>query len=186
MPAWTAKRNIRTTLRANAESTRNTLRFLTNLLPNPAPQPVPTHIYYNRGPRFMRRGPSRLIWFGLGGIETYWFIQSREQKREMLMSQGADTQRAGHCHAAWGWGRWGDHRREMNEAQQKMEDHRRKVQEQFADFGNIGGDKLADMAESSLDSVMSSVVALKAKIAEQRAASQAARAAASKEDPRLV
>ncbi|ELU45306.1 hypothetical protein AG1IA_00666 [Rhizoctonia solani AG-1 IA] len=154
---------------------------LTNLLPNPAPQPVPTHIYYNRGPRFMRRGPSRLIWFGLGGIATYWFIQSREQKREMLMSQGADTQRAGHCHAAWGWGRWGDHRREMNEAQQKMEDHRRKVQEQFADFGNIGGDKvrplrslrvghlctdsfsqLADMAESSLDSVMSSVVALKA------------------------
>ncbi|ELU45305.1 hypothetical protein AG1IA_00665 [Rhizoctonia solani AG-1 IA] len=109
----------------------------------------------------MRRGPSRLIWFGLGGIATYWFIQSREQKREMLMSQGADTQRAGHCHAAWGWGRWGDHRREMNEAQQKMEDHRRKVQEQFADFGNIGGDKLADMAESSLDSVMSSVVALK-------------------------
>ncbi|KAF8691111.1 hypothetical protein RHS03_08790, partial [Rhizoctonia solani] len=151
-----------------------------------APQPGPTHVYYTRGPRFMCRGPSRLIWFGIGGITTYWFIQSRERKREMLMSQADDTQRAGHCHSAWGWGRRGDHRREMNESQQKMEDHRRKVQEQFADFGNLSSDKLADMAESSLDSVMSSVVALRAKIAEQRAASQAARASAPKEDPRLV
>ncbi|KAF8748558.1 Delta-1-pyrroline-5-carboxylate dehydrogenase [Rhizoctonia solani] len=132
-----------------------------------APQPGPTHVYYTRGPRFMCRGPSRLIWFGIGGITTYWFIQSRERKREMLMSQADDTQRAGHCHSAWGWGRWGDHRREMNEAQQKMEDHRRKVQEQFADFGNLSSDKLADMAESSLDSVMSSVVALRALSSEQ-------------------
>ncbi|CAE6442208.1 unnamed protein product [Rhizoctonia solani] len=153
---------------------------------NSAPQPAPTHIYCNRGPGFMRRGPSRLVWFGLGGLATYWFIQSRERKREMIMSQGDDAQRAGHCHGPWGWGRWGDHRHEMKDAQQKMEEHSRKAQQQFREFGNLSSEKLADMADSSLDSVMNSVMALKSKIAEQRIASQAARASSPKDEPRLV
>ncbi|CAE7233260.1 unnamed protein product [Rhizoctonia solani] len=151
---------------------------------NSAPQPGPTHVYYNRGPRF-HRGPSRLIWFGLGGLATYWFIQSRERKHQMIMNQGDDAQRAGHCQGAWGWGHWGDHRREMKDTQQKMEEQHRKFQEHFREFGNVSGDKLADMADSSLDSVLNSVMALKAKIAEQRA-SQAARASSSKDEPRLV
>ncbi|CAE6374557.1 unnamed protein product [Rhizoctonia solani] len=153
---------------------------------NPTPQAGPTHVYFNRGPGFMRRGPRRLVWFGFGALATYWFIQSRERKREMIMSQGGDVQRTGHCHGALGWSHWGDHRREVNDVQQKMEDHRRKAQEQFREFGNLSSEKLAEMADSSLDSVMNSVVALKAKIAEQRAASQAARASSPKDDPRLV
>ncbi|CAE6529826.1 unnamed protein product [Rhizoctonia solani] len=157
-----------------------------NSAPQPTPQPGPTHIYYNRGPRFMHRGPRRLVWFGLGGLATYWFIQSRERKHQMIMNQGEDAQRAGHCHGAWGWGHWGDHRREMKDTQQKMEEQHRNLQGQFKEFGGLNSDKLADMADSSLDSVLNSVVALKAKIAEQRAASQAARASSPKDEPRLV
>ncbi|EUC66184.1 transmembrane protein, putative, partial [Rhizoctonia solani AG-3 Rhs1AP] len=112
-----------------------------NSAPHSAPQPGPTHIYYNRGPRFMYRGPRRLFWFGLGGLATYWFIQSRERKQQMIMNQGDDAQRTGPCHAAWGWGRWGDHRREMKDAQQKMEEHQQKVQEQFGVFGQLSSDK---------------------------------------------
>ncbi|KAG8728859.1 hypothetical protein FRC11_010073 [Ceratobasidium sp. 423] len=134
----------------------------------------------------MCRGPSRLIWFGLGGLATYWFIQSKERKHQMIMNQGDDAQRTGHCHSAWGWGHWGDHRREMKDAQQKMEEQQRKFREQFKEFGSLNSDKLADMADSSLDSVLNSVMALKAKIAEQRAASQAARASSPKDEPRLV
>ncbi|CAE6535326.1 unnamed protein product [Rhizoctonia solani] len=157
-----------------------------NSAPHPAPQPGPTHIYYNCGPRFMHRGPSRLIWFGLGGLATYWYLQSRERKHQMIANQGEDAPRVGHCHATWGWGHRGDHRREMKDAHQKMEEQQRKVQEQFKEFGQLSSDKIADMADSSLDSVLSSVMALKAKIAEQRAASQAARAPPSKDEPRLV
>ncbi|KAJ1309308.1 hypothetical protein OPQ81_004970 [Rhizoctonia solani] len=134
----------------------------------------------------MRRGPSRLFWFGLGGLATYWFIQSRERKHQMIMNQGDDATRAGHCQGAWGWGHWGDHRREMKDAQQKLEEQQRKFQEQFKEFGSLSSDKIADMADSSLDSVLNSVMALKAKIAEQRASSQAARATSPKDESRLV
>lgn len=153
-----------------------------------APQPGPTHIYYNRGRMF--RGPSRLIWFGLGGLATYWYIQSKERRREMIMnsSEGDQASRSSHC-GAWGWGHWGDHRREMKDAQLRMEEQQRKFREQFKDFGSFNSDAIVDVAESSLDSVMSSVVALKAKLAEQRAANHAARAASASgkdEPPRLV
>jgi hypothetical protein len=60
----------------------------------------------------------------------------------MIMSQGGDVQRTGHCHGAWGWSHWGDHRREVNDVQQKMEDHRRKAQEQFKEFGNLSSEKV--------------------------------------------
>ncbi|KAH7343156.1 hypothetical protein B0J17DRAFT_624908 [Rhizoctonia solani] len=158
-----------------------------NSAPHPAPQPGPTHIYYNRGPRFMHRGPRRLVWFALGGLATYWFIQAKERKHQMIMNQSEDAPRSGHCHSAWGWGYWGDnYRREMKDAQQRAEEQKLKAQEQWRDFRHQNGDKIADMADASLDSVMNSVMALKAKIAEQRAASQAARTSPPKDESRLV
>ncbi|CAE6429021.1 unnamed protein product [Rhizoctonia solani] len=142
---------------------------LFNSAPHPAPQPGPTHIYYNRGPKCMCRGPRCLFWFGLGGLATYWFIQTRERKHQIIIKRTED------CHVARSWGHWGDPRREM-EAQQWIEENRRKCQEDLRQFRA----KIADMADSSLDSVLNSVLALKAKIAEQRAASQAARASSPK------
>lgn len=108
----------------------------------PGPQPGPTHIYYTRGPMFMRRGPRRLFWFALGGISAYWFIQAKERKREMIMSQGGEEKRAGHC---MGWGHWGDHRLEMKEAQQKMEDQQRKFRERFNEFGAFNSDTVSSL-----------------------------------------
>ncbi|CAE6475320.1 hypothetical protein ACGC1H_000365 [Rhizoctonia solani] len=101
---------------------------------NPAPQPGPTHIYYNRGPRFMCRGPRRLFWFGLGGLATYGFIKARERKQQMIMNQGDDAQYAGHSHTGWSWGGWGDHGHETKGAQQRMEELQRKADEEFREF----------------------------------------------------
>jgi hypothetical protein len=108
-----------------------------------APQPGPTHVYYNRGPMFMRRGPRRLFWFGLGGLATYWFIKSKEHKRQMITSQSGEDGRTGHCMGSWGWGNWGDHRLGMKEAQQKMEDNQRKAREQFKEFGSFNSDAVS-------------------------------------------
>ncbi|KAG8718997.1 hypothetical protein FRC09_011764 [Ceratobasidium sp. 395] len=145
----------------------------------------PTHIYYNRGHGFMRRGPSRLVWFGLGGLATYWFIQSKERRRETAY-QNDDGQRAKSCMwgAGWGggWGGWGNHQREMKEIQYKMEEEQRRMK----NFGTSASEAIVDLAESSLDSVMASVIALKSKLAEQRAANDAARAARENEVPRQV
>ncbi|KAG8690575.1 hypothetical protein FRC08_010491 [Ceratobasidium sp. 394] len=138
---------------------------------------APTNIYYGRG---YRRGPSRLVWFGLGGLATYWFIKSREHRREIAY-QNDDGQKAKTC--AWGgWGGWGNHQREMREIQHKMEEERRRMR----GFGASASETIVDLTEASLDSVMASVIALKSKLADQRAANEAARAALEKETPRQV
>ncbi|KAG9122644.1 hypothetical protein FRC07_000900 [Ceratobasidium sp. 392] len=148
--------------------------------PHPAGGPGPTHIYYNRGPGFMRRGPSRLIWFGIGGLATYWFIKSKEHRREIAY-QNEDGHKARSCAWGGGWG-WGHHQRDMREIQHKMEEERQRMK----GFGASASEAIVDLTESSLDSVMASVIALKSKLAEQRAANEATRAALEKEIPRQV
>jgi hypothetical protein len=90
--------------------------------------PAPTHIYYNRGPRFMRGGPSRLFWFGLGSVATYWFVKSREHRRE-IMSQSEEVQKPRQCMNSWGggWGSWGNHQRDVKQMRYNMEEEQRKM-----------------------------------------------------------
>ncbi|KAG9079944.1 hypothetical protein FRC06_007269 [Ceratobasidium sp. 370] len=149
--------------------------------PHHAGGPAPTHIYYNRGPGCMRGGPRRLFWFGMGGLATYWYVKSREHRREIAY-QNEDGQKAKSCAWGGGWGSWGNHQREMREVQYKMEEEQRKMR----GFGTSASEAIVDLTEASLDSVMTSVIALKSKLAEQRAANEAARAAIEKEVPRQV
>ncbi|KEP45660.1 hypothetical protein V565_251920 [Rhizoctonia solani 123E] len=118
----------------------------------------------------------RLFWFGLGGFTTWWLIRSRERKQQTVINQSDDAQCAGHSQPGWSWGRRSDHHVETKDAEQQMEEHQRKAQEQLRELT----DKFANMADSGLDSALNSIIALKAKIAQQRAASQAARASSSK------
>ncbi|KAF8602581.1 hypothetical protein BDV93DRAFT_545224 [Ceratobasidium sp. AG-I] len=147
---------------------------------NPHHAPGPTYFHYNR----MRRGPSRFIWFGLGGLATYWFINSRERRHQMI-SQGEEKPAERSCMSTWsgGWGSWGDHHTQARQMQmqQQMEEQQRRMR----GFGQSASETIVDMTESSLDSVMASVVALKAKLADQRAANQAARKAM-EDEPRQV
>ncbi|QRV73307.1 hypothetical protein RhiJN_01321 [Ceratobasidium sp. AG-Ba] len=147
--------------------------------PHPA-GPSHTHVYYNRGfGRF--RGPSRLIWFGIGGLATYWYMKGRERRHEIAY-QDHDGLKARSCGWGAGWGGWGNHQREMKEIQYKMEEEQRNMR----GFGASASEAIVDMTEASLDGVMASVVALKSKLAAQKAANEAAKASFEKETPRQV
>ncbi|KAF8593172.1 hypothetical protein BDV93DRAFT_264676 [Ceratobasidium sp. AG-I] len=145
---------------------------------NPHHAPHPTYIHYNR----MCRGPTRVIWFGLGGLATYWFVKSRESRHQTI-SQGEEKHGDKSCAATWGtgWGNWGDRQIQTRQVQQKMEEQQRQMRE----FKQSAGETIFDMTETSLDSVMASVIALKAKLADQRAANQATRKV-TEEEPRRV
>ena len=84
--------------------------------------PHPAYANYNR----MRRGPTRLIWFCLGGLVTYLAISLRERKHQAIRpveEKPAERNRMG----GWGrgWGNSGDHQAQTQRQQQMKEYQRR-------------------------------------------------------------
>ncbi|KDQ15444.1 hypothetical protein BOTBODRAFT_31775 [Botryobasidium botryosum FD-172 SS1] len=132
------------------------------------------HMQYYRG----GRGPSRIVWFILGGLATAWWLRAKDMKREARAIEGAAP--SGSCHERrWGWG-WNssqnEHGQNRNEAQWEAE------REKIRKFGNEAGETIIDVTEASLDSVLSAVDTLKKKLAEQRAERERAKQSLPKDD----
>jgi len=147
------------------------------------------------------RGPRRFFWFLIGaGVATFW-IKSKEENRERAMGMGW----WGHCHRQaiqaapapvqsyeqspahasarpWGWRpdeRWanGAHPAPRavasDSAQSPIAEGGMRSQQET---GKQAGDKLVELSEATLDTVLTTVEVLKAKLAEHRAEREKTRA----------
>lgn len=67
------------------------------------------HWHYQR---WARRGPSRLLWFLIGGVSGLAWVNHRDKHHEFLASEDS-CRRGWHSDSSWGWGfgkTWGSER----------------------------------------------------------------------------
>jgi len=144
------------------------------------------HMYHH----MYRRGPSRIFWFLIGGAAFAWFHHVKERK--VIQAQQAQQEGRGEFTSCW-YGpdrhrRWHDRQavqgppQTVQQATQTASQPKVDIQAQLPtdpwaeektkikQVGQQASDAVADMAEVSLDGVLSAVETLRQKLAEHRAA----------------
>ncbi|KAG5647831.1 hypothetical protein DXG03_007755 [Asterophora parasitica] len=120
-------------------------------------------------------GPRRLVWFALGAFAATWWIKHKEERRAwtshcirapvqppVLTSSNADADpwsARGVTNAINGIPQ------EVSQHMNDWSDERQRM----AEISASAGDKLAELSEATLDTVLTTVEVLKAKLAEHRA-----------------
>lgn len=106
----------------------------------PYPPPHPSWSGYTPHPmRYARggRGPSRIIWFVLGGLTTAWWLRAKDMRREARAIEGGAPPES--CHERrWGWG-WNSGRHEHGQNPTQWEAEREKMKK----FGNEAGETVS-------------------------------------------
>jgi len=133
---------------------------------------------YHHAPHFhyFRRGPSRLIWFVLGGVAASWWIKHKEMRtHERYM---------GYCHRKPVYPAPPASTLDENTANQSVNTSARpgatmpvvwgnKEWEEEKDrmwaMGRQAGDTMSELSEAALDNILSAVETLKSKLTEHRA-----------------
>ncbi|KAF5383523.1 hypothetical protein D9615_003590 [Tricholomella constricta] len=140
------------------------------------------------------RGPRRLIWFIIGAAAATWWIKHKEERQGWkshcirapiqppVLSSNADADP---------WSTRGVTKAINNLPPAEMSRHTNDWNDEkqhMAEISQSAGDKLAELSEATLDTVLMTVEVLKAKLAEHRAArdKQLEEERQKKNPPRLV
>ncbi|KAF8074898.1 hypothetical protein FPV67DRAFT_603475 [Lyophyllum atratum] len=147
---------------------------------------------YSSGPHWhWHRGPSRLIWFFIGAATATWWIKHKEGRhggsnhhcirapvQPPVLSSHSDPD-------PWSTRRVTRAINGIPPAEVSNNDWDEEKQ-RVAELSQSAGDKLAELSEATLDTVLTTVEVLKAKLAEHRAERDKKMEEERKNPPRLV
>jgi len=106
------------------------------------------------------RGPSRIIWFIIGGVTTAWWLKGKDarchHRYPAHVENGVDTYNR----------RLLDNARNQEPNRDMWEDERTKMRE----LARQANDAMSDMSETALDNILVNVQSFKNKLAEKRIA----------------
>ncbi|KAF8963417.1 hypothetical protein BDZ97DRAFT_1758673 [Flammula alnicola] len=115
------------------------------------------------------RGPSRLLWFIVGAATATWWIKRKDADRRIFGHCKRPPIQASSGPASDHPGAFSGSRSPFSDWEKRQDWQWEQEKEHLAKISRQATDAMADLTESTLESVLSTAEALKAKLAEHRA-----------------